>query len=161
MESCPSMKSVVSMPSRASTSLLLICREVALRRTVLCQCPLGLVPHCYYGLQIKGKHLLHIVSMPSRASTSFLQVESLIRQTCQWCCVNALTEKFASLENAKFSNDGVMPSRASTSFLLYVRGCNEDKYLVSMPSRASISFLPTIKLLCLVEEKRCVNALTG
>ena len=90
----------VSMPSRASTSLLPIstlteeqgyvqvCQcphglvphcyrdgEAILKRyPEACQCPHGLVPHCYH---IKLPYLYRVacsVSMPSRASTSLLLI---------------------------------------------------------------------------------------
>ena len=41
------INSYVSMPSRASTSLLPAILGNIGRMTSLCQCPLGLVPHCY------------------------------------------------------------------------------------------------------------------
>ena len=60
------------MPSRASTSLLQINENKCPMLYNKCQCPLGLVPHCYQlaaaGLTKEGM----FVSMPSRAVTSFL-----------------------------------------------------------------------------------------
>ena len=38
---------MVSMPSRASTSLLHREMELFQQINEVCQCPLGLVPHCY------------------------------------------------------------------------------------------------------------------
>ena len=64
---------MVSMPSRASTSLL---REIDLSSItplVMCQCPHGLVPHCYGTVGNATKMKFIGVSMPSRASTSLLQ----------------------------------------------------------------------------------------
>ena len=62
------------MPSRASTSLLLEKRTVLpLVSNVMCQCPLGLVPHCYaIELALNDDAYINLVSMPSRASTSLL-----------------------------------------------------------------------------------------
>ena len=66
------INSYVSMPSRASTSLLPAILGNIGRMTSLCQCPLGLVPHCYSRLRILVQAKKN-VSMPSRASTSLLQ----------------------------------------------------------------------------------------
>ena len=62
----------VSMPSRASTSLLRYYDRYKVM-DVACQCPLGLVPHCYAldALDIEERGI--VVSMPSRASTSLLR----------------------------------------------------------------------------------------
>ena len=38
----------VSMPSRASTSLLHFNEIYFIKLPDACQCPLGLVPHCYF-----------------------------------------------------------------------------------------------------------------
>ena len=138
----------VSMPSRASTSLL--------RATVLCQsswgytcqCPLGLVPHCYVRSAVVHSVNKDGVSMPSRASTSLLL--------------------FRSVKDLRVINSYVsMPSRASTSLLPAILGnigrmtslcqcplglvphCypilykewNLCSFFVSMPSRASTSLL--------------------
>ena len=65
----------------------------------VCQCPLGLVPHCYKSYCYKGGDPRVGVSMPSRASTSLLQR----RNRC--------------IQNHPYSVS--MPSRASTSLLLY------------------------------------------
>ena len=88
------------MPSRASTSLLrplvkktnklifkcqcplglvphcyrLACQEET--TFISCQCPLGLVPHCYHGKHSALPEKFRMVSMPSRASTSLLLGES-------------------------------------------------------------------------------------
>ena len=94
----------VSMPSRASTSLLLditailgnigrmTCQcphglvphcysqilPISEIKYILCQCPHGLVPHCYEGGYYYAGNQLG-VSMPSRASTSLLRVLSFAR----------------------------------------------------------------------------------
>ena len=60
------------MTSRASTSLL---RESHIQMCLTskrCQCPHGLVPHCYRRQSICSRSEIR-VSMPSRASTSLLQ----------------------------------------------------------------------------------------
>ena len=67
------INSYVSMPSRASTSLLPAILGNIGRMTSLCQCPLGLVPHCYAVDCNDITHQIIRVSMPSRASTSLLQ----------------------------------------------------------------------------------------
>ena len=116
------MSEGVSMPSRAYTSFLQETQCYTIRLRVLCQCPLGLIPH-FYGENInyedvknvcvnalsglylistlwyKGKWPLSIVSMPSRAYTSFLRKSP-------WRCNGA--GRVVS-----------MPSRAYTSFLRY------------------------------------------
>ena len=38
---------ILLMPSRAGASLLLFCLEYKVDPKAVCQCPLGLVPHCY------------------------------------------------------------------------------------------------------------------
>ena len=60
------------MPSRASTSLLLPLNRVMKAKERMCQCPHGLVPHCY-GATGRVYYVVFSVSMPSRASTSLLQ----------------------------------------------------------------------------------------
>ena len=110
------------MPSRASTSFLPLEDFVKMTaEVVMCQCPLGLVPHFYRTLQ----PILNVtldVSMPSRASTSFLLSEHF-SEALRICAVS-------------------MPSRASTSFLPSgTIGRYPDSVYVSMPSRASTSFL--------------------
>ena len=88
-----------------------------------CQCPHGLVPHCYSigdGGRLTSSAF---VSMPSRASTSLLH---------QYVDTSVMVRALVS-----------MPSRASTSLLLRGCGYTEDdrKAIVSMPSRASTSLL--------------------
>ena len=66
------LRTNVSMPSRAYTSLLQLCRRTSKKyNDKMCQCPLGLIPHCY---EIKEKtyNWFCEVSMPSRAYTSLL-----------------------------------------------------------------------------------------
>ena len=47
------LRTNVSMPSRAYTSLLQLCRRTSKKyNDKMCQCPLGLIPHCY--LQIRA-----------------------------------------------------------------------------------------------------------
>ena len=87
------------MPSRAVTSFLLVIIRYKYITIVLCQCPLGLLPHFYRGYDCCRNGQILEVSMPSRAVTSFLLKSSL--QRCG-------TEKKVS-----------MPSRAVTSFLQY------------------------------------------
>ena len=62
------------MPSRASTSLLQADVDTLANEAVNeCQCPHGLVPHCYKILTYYETAKGETVSMPSRASTSLLR----------------------------------------------------------------------------------------
>ena len=45
----------VSMPSRACTSLLQEEEVTVVALFTLCQCPLGLVPHCYEEIKFSSK----------------------------------------------------------------------------------------------------------
>ena len=64
----------VSMPSRASTSLLRGNKYIREdERGLQCQCPHGLQPHCYVEGDGSFAITATVVSMPSRASTSLLQ----------------------------------------------------------------------------------------
>ena len=90
----------VSMPSRASTSLLRLACQEETTFISMCQCPHGLVPHCYQMNPMKKRAVLQRVSMPSRASTSLLQPFEIDGME-SWCEVVS------------------MPSRASTSLLQY------------------------------------------
>ena len=63
----------VSMPSRAYTSFLLsVAYGYKIIGALLCQCPLGLIPH-FYNEEVKVIVPIREVSMPSRAYTSFLR----------------------------------------------------------------------------------------
>ena len=89
---------LVSMPSRAYTSLLpKHCSERFYMNLIKCQCPHGLIPHCYRGSIQKIVACGPSVSMPSRAYTSLLHVEAITRAA------------IASIVS--------MPSRAYTSLL--------------------------------------------
>ena len=66
----------------------------------MCQCPHGLVPHCYPLEQAIYRDLTLIVSMPSRASTSLLP-------------------QLMGYYYNKMRTPVSMPSRASTSLLQY------------------------------------------
>ena len=62
----------VSMPSRANASLLHVSIPVNLGPSeIVCQCPHGLMPHCYRE-KVFILSLLIRVSMPSRANASLL-----------------------------------------------------------------------------------------
>ena len=63
----------MSMPSRASTSLLPGKTTAKYVKPYLCQCPHGLVPHCYAKEGLPIADIADKVSMPSRASTSLLR----------------------------------------------------------------------------------------
>ena len=63
----------VSMPSRANASLLrgeMIPMDLFVE---VCQCPHGLMPHCYRSNYVKESFKECHVSMPSRANASLLQ----------------------------------------------------------------------------------------
>ena len=82
---------VVSMPSRAYTSLLLSVWQLnLLKRLGTCQCPLGLIPHCYAENFKKMVDNAELVSMPSRAYTSLLQGMFEFMGFREYC-VNALS----------------------------------------------------------------------
>ena len=91
------LRTNVSMPSRAYTSLLRMIKIATIKELTLgvnalsglylivtklrkkliigfvrCQCPLGLIPHCYPDVNDVMNFILN-VSMPSRAYTSLLQ----------------------------------------------------------------------------------------
>ena len=68
----------------------------------MCQCPHGLVPHCYGRRSYYEIIWRKSVSMPSRASTSLLQRKRVAILTREICVS--------------------MPSRASTSLLLEEKG---------------------------------------
>ena len=110
----------VSMPSRASTSLLPASIRQLLLLWLRCQCPHGLVPHCY-----EDKHLY-----------------ALINLVCQ--CPHGLVPHCYTMSgdvSAEFNNVS-MPSRASTSLLqIRLEAKRWRLQAVSMPSRASTSLL--------------------
>ena len=80
----------VSMPSRANASLLLVTPEDMPMVVTTCQCPLGLMPHCYS----RGEMIpmdLFVVSMPSRANASLLRVIMKAYKLLRKLSVNALS----------------------------------------------------------------------
>ena len=102
---------IVSMPSRAYTSFLRRSRSSRLQQMVMCQCPLGLIPHFYSSIShslrlhqvqrvnaLSGLYLIStvfctngpkifvFVSMPSRAYTSFLQANGRTRLQLMLAC---------------------------------------------------------------------------
>ena len=88
---------------------------------ILCQCPLGLIPH-FYKSTLGGRSFCKQVSMPSRAYTSFLRSVTFDRgastSICQ--CPLGLIPHFYAISFCVIDNiDGMvsMPSRAYTSFL--------------------------------------------
>ena len=103
----------------------------------MCQCPHGLVPHCYADAEAAEVTYPTPVSMPSRASTSLLH--------------NPVPPRF----------DGVceivsMPSRASTSLLLcHISMVRVYDRRVSMPSRASTSLLRNTPFDVFCDWERC------
>ena len=79
----------VSMPSRAYTSFLRSIRK-GIDDCIMCQCPLGLIPHFYRVGDVIASEHARKVSMPSRAYTSFLHQRRLSRLSLIRC-VNALS----------------------------------------------------------------------
>ena len=64
----------VSMPSRAYTSFLQYTfKHYKYTTHIVCQCPLGLIPHFYPVAAVRDENGEVVVSMPSRAYTSFLR----------------------------------------------------------------------------------------
>ena len=113
------------MPSRASTSLLHeMIYENSLAVKSKCQCPHGLVPHCYKVLMKTAAEQYEDVSMPSRASTSLLQGnrntrnESLFGCQCPHGLVPHCYDDWNKCLDG-YINLVSMPSRASTSLLQY------------------------------------------
>ena len=76
------------MPSRASTSLLPMNSMILkFSHLLTCQCPLGLVLHCYTDDEDDEDHDNNLVSMPSRASTSLLHdIASEVRVDKETAC---------------------------------------------------------------------------
>ena len=90
----------------------------------MCQCPLGLIPHCYAGLYVREAVIE--VSMPSRAYTSLLPQKGRKDKYAINVGVNALSGLYlivtVDITNAGNGEKGVsMPSRAYTSLLLQLR----------------------------------------
>ena len=113
----------------------------------LCQCPLGLVPHCYGKQTVLPLVSNVIVSMPSRASTSLLPLAlakyiSVHGGRCQ-CPLGLVPHCYSNpLDIENGFRTVSMPSRASTSLLRKEKQKNFTKlFRVSMPSRASTSLL--------------------
>ena len=62
------------MPSRANASLLLLIGLIICFFAFLCQCPHGLMPHCYPKIpRLEKNKPPYSVSMPSRANASLLR----------------------------------------------------------------------------------------
>ena len=109
---------------------------------IACQCPHGLVPHCYCGGAI---------------------VKKTVAISCQ--CPHGLVphcyEHFIKMIMEAVEKVS-MPSRASTSLLppqLFLESVG--KLSVSMPSRASTSLLQDYEFNGKLQQIRGVNALTG
>ena len=142
------MRSIyVSMPSRAYTSLLRMIKIATIKELTLgvnalsglylivtklrkkliigfvrCQCPLGLIPHCYPDVNDVMNFILN-VSMPSRAYTSLLQRLRRNRSSCKSYSVNALSGLYLIVTHLflfgklRYKSRVSMPSRAYTSLL--------------------------------------------
>ena len=155
------------MPSRASTSLLQRSPHVDSSTYFMCQCPLGLMPHCYEPEDeepgsddtdrvnaLSGCYLIStftkkfsivnqfIVSMPSRAVTSFLRRSKNIIRSDERICVNALSGCYLISTGRKES-------------------MTQERYAVSMPSRAVTSFLLDVPANECMFQDVGVNALSG
>ena len=139
-------QSKVSMPSRAYTSFLL-CQYVdgSIEAFVMCQCPLGLIPHFYVAACTRRRTDEEVCQCPLGLIPHFYDKDVLLM--ARWYCVNALSGLYLiSTPYMLYVQDNIlnvsMPSRAYTSFL-------QDGYInlyaarnaVSMPSRAYTSFL--------------------
>ena len=131
------------MPSRASTSFLLDGSIGPTDVSKLVSMP-SRASTSFLLVKIEELDWTYIVSMPSRASTSFLRLYKAI--------------VLPSWEKACQCPHGLVPH-------FYVEILNGELALsshdVSMPSRASTSFLPLAKLEYSNAKHHCVNALTG
>ena len=79
------------MPSRAYTPFLPRIPIQELKQHLVCQCPLGLIPHFYWSQSFSLMHITWAsVSMPSRAYTPFLPTTyTSYKDVCR--SVNALS----------------------------------------------------------------------
>ena len=111
---------VVSMPSRASTSLLQKQSFPKGRRSFKCQCPLGLVPHCYNAIAtnvIRWRMCQCPLGLVPHCYHSRLLSKSICKR-CQ-CPLGLVPHCYKKKECAFCTTEKVsMPSRASTSLLL-------------------------------------------
>ena len=113
------------MPSRAYTPFLPRIPIQELKQHLVCQCPLGLIPHFYWSQSFSLMHITWAsVSMPSRAYTPFLPTTyTSYKDVCR--SVNALSGLYPISTNCtECAKTGVgcwvsMPSRAYTPFLRY------------------------------------------
>ena len=113
----------VSMPSRASTSFLRLSRFFAWRHLQIeCQCPLGLVPHFYNAVAMVLAILILSCQCPLGLVPHFyivtLKLSPMMKIVCQ--CPLGLVPHFYLRQAVYYENsfEVSMPSRASTSFLL-------------------------------------------
>ena len=114
----------VSMPSRASTSFLLESSVLTLLIHNLCQCPHGLVPHFYKARSLRDKGYTLLCQCPHGLVPHFyvdsrLHISRPILSRCQ--CPHGLVPHFYEKKKKKKKKRKIrvsMPSRASTSFLL-------------------------------------------
>ena len=89
---------------------------------MVCQCPLGLIPHFYSANESKLKKEQEAVSMPSRAYTSFLRrtevsAQKSPKKMCQ-CPLGLIPHFYQQINEHFIKNLEVsMPSRAGSSFL--------------------------------------------
>ena len=105
------------------------------------------MPHFYEGSRKSSRGNRRCVSMPSRAYASFLlhcQKQTLVLDLDPCQCPHGLVPHFYRQPLSSVVSGQVivsMPSRASTSFLHQFQRSIKECYSVSMPSRASTSFL--------------------
>ena len=83
-------QSKVSMPSRAYTSFLL-CQYVdgSIEAFVMCQCPLGLIPHFYVAACTRRRTDEEVCQCPLGLIPHFYDKDVLLM--ARWYCVNALS----------------------------------------------------------------------
>ena len=114
----------------------------------MCQCPLGLMPHCYDRGAVIARVEAETVSMPSRAVTSFLPWDRVTAERSKQHRVNALSGCYLiSTGNCRcgFERHNESVNALSGCYLIStmeaVRGSRQQDPHVSMPSRAVTSFL--------------------
>ena len=156
------LRTNVSMPSRAYTSLLQLCRRTSKKyNDKMCQCPLGLIPHCYHQ-QCCLLTQKHIVSMPSRAYTSLLHMER--KEDLLWrrdvsMPSRAYTSLLQRLRRNRSSCKSYSVNALSGLYLivthLFLFGKLRYKSRVSMPSRAYTSLLRRGSFTDLISLLRC------
>ena len=156
------------MPSRAYTPFLPRIPIQELKQHLVCQCPLGLIPHFYWSQSFSLMHITWAsVSMPSRAYTPFLRrITPCFFNQC--VRVNALSGLYPISTMILSHTFIIMNPRVNALSGLYpISTENTDTRIktalsVSMPSRAYTPFLLESKLFIDAHNMGiCVNALSG